>query len=158
MFVDKVLGEGANVTETGSMLCHSYWKRTPLDTAEVDKFVREMPPDDVAILISAKSGTPLEVRRKSLLMHYKNLADTPAAGGWLRPENTPRPPGGIGGPWPAARSRSAPGHWPAFARNTPPYKLRGCLTLEGKSKPTLQFACLGGRSEDWVREYNRRFR
>ncbi len=89
MFVDKVLGEGANVTETGSMLCHTYWKRTPLDTAEADKFVREMPPNDVAIMISAKSGTPLEVRRKTLLMHQKDLAGTPAAGGGLRPESTP---------------------------------------------------------------------
>lgn len=88
MFIDKVLGARANVTETRSMFCHSYWKRTPLDTAGADKFVREMPPDDVAIMISAKSGTPLEVRRKTLLMHQKNLANTPAAGGGLRAQQS----------------------------------------------------------------------
>ena len=30
--------------------------------------MREMPADDVAVMISAKSGTPLEVRRKTLAM------------------------------------------------------------------------------------------
>lgn len=73
MFVDKVLGTRANVTETRSMFCHSYWKRTPLDTAEADKFVRETPPGDVAIMISAKSGTPLEVRRKSVANALEKL-------------------------------------------------------------------------------------
>lgn len=73
MFIDKVLGARANVTETRSMFCHSYWKRTPLDTAEADKFMRETPPGDVAIMISAKSGTPLEVRRKSVANALEKL-------------------------------------------------------------------------------------
>jgi hypothetical protein len=83
MFIDKVLGTRANVIETRSMLCHSYWERTPLDAAEAGKFVREMPPDDVAVMISAKSGTPLEVRRKTLTNAPENLANIPAAGGGL---------------------------------------------------------------------------
>jgi Family of unknown function (DUF6492) len=83
MFIDKVLGANAKVTETRSMLCHSYWKRTPLDIATAGKFVREMPPDNVAIMISAKSGTPLEVRRKTLTYAPGNLANTPAPGGGL---------------------------------------------------------------------------
>jgi len=66
VFADKVLGGQVNVTETNSMFCHNYWKRTPLDLAAGERFVREMPEQDVAIMISAKSGTPLEVRRKIL--------------------------------------------------------------------------------------------
>jgi Family of unknown function (DUF6492) len=66
VFVDKVLGGQINVTETDSMFCHTYWKRTPLDITEGERFVQEMPAEDVAIMISAKSGTPLEVRRKIL--------------------------------------------------------------------------------------------
>jgi hypothetical protein len=66
VFVDKVLGGQVNVAETNSMFCHNYWKRVPLDIAEGERFMREMPADDVAVMISAKSGTPLEVRRKIL--------------------------------------------------------------------------------------------
>jgi hypothetical protein len=66
VFADKVLGGQGNVTETDSMLCYNYWKRTPLDIAAGERFIREMPAQDVAIMISAKSGTPLEVRRRIL--------------------------------------------------------------------------------------------
>jgi hypothetical protein len=49
-----------------SMLCHSYWTPEPLDPAAVDGFVRGVAREDVAVMISAKSGTPAEVRREAL--------------------------------------------------------------------------------------------
>jgi hypothetical protein len=66
VFVDKVLGEQARVAPTDSMLCHSYWEPLPLSLREAAEFVGSLPPDDVAIMISAKSRTPLDVRRKAL--------------------------------------------------------------------------------------------
>ncbi len=66
IFVDEVLGARANVVAAASMLCHSYWGSVPLDISAANKFVREMPINDVAIMISAKSGTPLDVRRRAL--------------------------------------------------------------------------------------------
>jgi hypothetical protein len=66
VFVDCVLGESADVCAAGSMLCHSYWDTQPLDRAAVAGFVRELAPEDVAMMISAKSGTPLDVRAEAL--------------------------------------------------------------------------------------------
>jgi hypothetical protein len=66
VFVDCVLGQSANVVPADSMLCHSYWNPTPLDRAELDGFVAGVSPDDVAVMISAKSGTPADVRHEAL--------------------------------------------------------------------------------------------
>jgi SAM-dependent methyltransferase len=74
VFADKVLGGQVSVTDSDSMFCHNYWKRTPLDIAAGERFLREMPEQDVAIMISAKSGTPLEVRQR-ILAPYLPLED-----------------------------------------------------------------------------------
>jgi Family of unknown function (DUF6492) len=66
VFVDCVLGESAGVFPASSMLCHSYWHTQPLDDAGAAGFVRDLAPEDVAVMISAKSGTPLDVRAKAL--------------------------------------------------------------------------------------------
>jgi hypothetical protein len=66
VFVDRVLGEQAPVEPTDSMMCHSCWNSLPLTLPEAERFVGGLPPDDVAIMISAKSRTPLDVRRKAL--------------------------------------------------------------------------------------------
>jgi hypothetical protein len=66
VFVDKVLGDQARVAPADSMMCHSYWKPLPLSLREAEEFVARLPPDDVAIMISAKSRTPMDVRRKAL--------------------------------------------------------------------------------------------
>jgi hypothetical protein len=66
VFVDEVLGSGAGVFATDSMLCHSYWDVTPLARDGAVEFVRGADPDDVAVMISAKSRTPLAVRREAL--------------------------------------------------------------------------------------------
>lgn len=66
VFVDEVLGKASNVTPTGSMLCHSYWNHEPLTLDTARQFVNATPQEDVAIMISAKSHTPLGVRRMAL--------------------------------------------------------------------------------------------
>jgi hypothetical protein len=44
-------------------LCHAYWGSEPLDDESAEKFFSQLPEDDVAIMVSAKSYTPLAVRR-----------------------------------------------------------------------------------------------
>jgi hypothetical protein len=66
VFVDDVLGEPANGNASDATLCHSYWDPTPLDEPAADAFVSRLPDGDLAIMISAKSRTPLHVRRSAL--------------------------------------------------------------------------------------------
>ena len=66
VFVEHVLGSSARVIPTDSTLCHSYWDPAPLAGPAARHFVRALPPDDVAVMISAKSRTPLDVRREAL--------------------------------------------------------------------------------------------
>jgi hypothetical protein len=66
VFVDKALASDVSVLGTSSMFCRAYWEHAPLDVSEGLRFVQDMSPEDVAIMISAKSGTPLDVRRKIL--------------------------------------------------------------------------------------------
>jgi hypothetical protein len=66
VFVDEGLGAGVEVSGTSSTLCHSYWETTPLSEPAARTFVRSLGTDDVAVMISAKSGTPLDVRRAAL--------------------------------------------------------------------------------------------
>ena len=44
----------------------SYWNTTPLTHVDATRFVQALGPDDVAVMISAKSRTPLDVRRAPL--------------------------------------------------------------------------------------------
>ena len=64
--VDQVLGDAAPVQPVTSMLCHSYWETEPLDQSAASAFVEQVGPDDLAVMISAKSYTPLPVRRQAL--------------------------------------------------------------------------------------------
>jgi Family of unknown function (DUF6492) len=66
VFVDEVLGEHANVTPVDSMLCHTCWQTSPLSLPEVEKFMDEMPAEDIAVWITSRSDTPIEVRRAAL--------------------------------------------------------------------------------------------
>jgi hypothetical protein len=66
VFVDEVLGLSADVFRADSMLCHNYYDEVPLAPKPAAAFVGALPPDDVAVMISAKSGTPLDVRRNAL--------------------------------------------------------------------------------------------
>ena len=66
VYVDEVLGDPATRFSTDRSLCHSYWDEEPLDERSAPAFVRGVQPDDVAVMISAKSRTPLPVRRTAL--------------------------------------------------------------------------------------------
>lgn len=66
VFTDEILGDHAHVEAAESMLCHSYWDPHPLSAEAAERFVRGMPAEDVAVMISAKSRTPLDVRRAAI--------------------------------------------------------------------------------------------
>jgi hypothetical protein len=70
VFVDDVLGYRASVAHTESSLCHSYWGHRPLDVDSAKEFLGGIAADDVAVMISAKSNTPLNVRREALATLY----------------------------------------------------------------------------------------
>ena len=63
VFVDEVPGEHSNVSPVDSMRCYNYWDRSPLSLEAARQFLRAMPVEDVAVMISAKSRTPVGVRR-----------------------------------------------------------------------------------------------
>lgn len=66
VFVDEVPGDHANVSPVESMRCHNYWDRSPLSLEAARQFLRAMPAEDVAVMISAKSRTPVGVRRAAM--------------------------------------------------------------------------------------------
>jgi hypothetical protein len=66
VFVDIVLAEHANVVPVGSMGCHTYWDTSPLSLEAAEKFVQETPDDYIAVWITSKSGTSIEIRRAAL--------------------------------------------------------------------------------------------
>jgi hypothetical protein len=63
VFVDAIVGPPANADPADRSRCHARWDTTPLDDSTVSEFVAGMGDDDLAIMISAKSHTPLDVRR-----------------------------------------------------------------------------------------------
>jgi|SRR5215217_3765364 len=66
VFVDEVLGEHAPVSAVNRMRCHNYWDDVPLDLDAALSFVARARADDVALMISAKSGTELSIRRQAI--------------------------------------------------------------------------------------------
>jgi Family of unknown function (DUF6492) len=63
VFVDDVIGSSARSFASDDSLCLSYWNATPLNRDHAMDFLRSAQPTDVAAMISAKSRTPLAVRR-----------------------------------------------------------------------------------------------
>ena len=63
VYVDEVLGAPANSHSSSDTLCHSYWEEEPLDERGLGQFLDAIKPDDVAVMVSAKSRTPLDARR-----------------------------------------------------------------------------------------------
>lgn len=66
VFVDALMNTTAGATPTTSTMCHSYWDPVPLDSAGVSAFLAGLSPEDAAVMISAKSRTPLATRREAL--------------------------------------------------------------------------------------------
>ena len=66
VFVDEVLGGRAPVCAVDRMRCHNYWDEVPLDLDAALSFVGRARDDDIALMISAKSGTELSIRRQAI--------------------------------------------------------------------------------------------
>lgn len=66
VFADEVLGWGRQPERhRDSSLCLEYWGTLPMQHTEVPTFVGQRRPDDVAMMISAKSRTAMPVRRSA---------------------------------------------------------------------------------------------
>ncbi|MEV0420046.1 DUF6492 family protein [Streptosporangium canum] len=66
VFVDEVLGESAEPPPSNTTICHKNWQRTPLDREGAIAFADRLGPEAVAMMISAKSETPWDVRRAAI--------------------------------------------------------------------------------------------
>ncbi|QWF79805.1 DUF6492 family protein [Amycolatopsis sp. CA-230715] len=62
VFVDEVLGGTPRFSPSPTMFCHTYWDTAPLDEPGAREFALRRDPDSLALMISAKSGTPREAR------------------------------------------------------------------------------------------------
>jgi hypothetical protein len=63
VFVDEAIGAPANSFASDDPLCWAYWGTIPLNRDGAVDFLRGVRPTDIAAMISAKSRTPLAVRR-----------------------------------------------------------------------------------------------
>jgi hypothetical protein len=63
VFVDEVLGGPWRALSTEHSRCHAYWDEVPLSERSLREFLAATGPDDIAVMISAKSRTPMAVRR-----------------------------------------------------------------------------------------------
>jgi Family of unknown function (DUF6492) len=66
LFVDEVLGAPPGSLTTDDALCHTYWDEIPLDDRSLQDFLARTGPGDIAVMISAKSRTPIAVRRAGI--------------------------------------------------------------------------------------------
>src|SRR5688572_6395208 len=63
VFVDNVIGARATSFDSDDSLCHAYWDPAALDRDGAIRFLCGIGAADIAAMISAKSRTPLSVRR-----------------------------------------------------------------------------------------------
>ncbi|PZF96452.1 hypothetical protein C1I93_13875 [Micromonospora endophytica] len=70
VFVDEVLGAPATAYATDDMRCLGYSAEVPLDAHGLDELLDRIAPGDIAVMISAKSGTPLPLRRAALAARF----------------------------------------------------------------------------------------
>jgi hypothetical protein len=74
VFVDEAMGGApANSFVSDDPLCLPYWNDGPLSTQGAIDFLRGVRPTDIAAMISAKSCTPLAVRRAAFAAHRAAL-------------------------------------------------------------------------------------
>lgn len=66
VFVDEVVGAPATSYPTADMLCPEHSAEVPLDEAGLREFLSRVTPADIAVMISAKSGTPAALRRAAI--------------------------------------------------------------------------------------------
>jgi hypothetical protein len=75
VFVDEVMGQPANSFASDDSLCLAHWGTVPLTNESAAEFMRRMRPTDIAAMISAKSHTPLDVKRAALINYHSQRAD-----------------------------------------------------------------------------------
>ena len=63
VYVDQIIGTPAHSFCSDDSLCHAYWEEVPLSVEDAAEFLSGVQFGDVAAMISAKSRTPLAVRR-----------------------------------------------------------------------------------------------
>lgn len=66
VFVDEVLHAGKAKPRGDDTVVYNYYSRTPLNHDTAAEFVDNLPPEAVAMMISAKSHTPDEVRQAAI--------------------------------------------------------------------------------------------
>ena len=69
VFVDDVIGAPANSFASDDPLCLGYWGDSPLNQDSAVDFLRGVRPTDVAVMITAKSRTPVAIRRAAFADH-----------------------------------------------------------------------------------------
>jgi Family of unknown function (DUF6492) len=66
VFVDEVLSASQPTPPAETTICHNNWQRTPLDHDAAIAFADQLAPEAIAMMISAKSQTPHDVRRAAI--------------------------------------------------------------------------------------------
>ena len=77
LFVDEAIGAPANSFASDDILCVGYWETVPLELDGAIDFLRGARSTDIAAMISAKSRTPLAVRRAAFA-EYRAAEHKPA--------------------------------------------------------------------------------
>jgi hypothetical protein len=78
VYVDEVLGGRQPGGYLGAEFCHNYWDSTPLDRAGAETFAAGIGPDALAVMISAKSRTPHDVRQRAERRCHERLSSLDA--------------------------------------------------------------------------------
>lgn len=55
-YVEDVLGSSSAQRPSDVSLCHCYWGSQPMTNAELETFVRDAGPEELAVMVSAKAG------------------------------------------------------------------------------------------------------
>lgn len=84
VFVDEVPGVPNPRPPSETTFCHNYWRTTPLDHSGALAFADQIEPSALAMMISAKSHTPREIRHVAARRCGQTGGDGHRAGGGER--------------------------------------------------------------------------
>ena len=59
LYVDYFLDKDSPHYHDANCICHDYWHTKPLSTLELDRFIAQIAPEQVAIMISSKANIPV---------------------------------------------------------------------------------------------------
>jgi len=66
VFVDEVMHASGPAPQSDTSVCLNSWERTPLTMQDAYALADQLKPETVAMMISAKSNTPVDVRRAAI--------------------------------------------------------------------------------------------